>query len=458
MRRSNKIISLILVISLIFTMFPNQVFANEPASTMPDVVGNTETLVKQELNIIGEIVDKRDKNVKHYLKDDNTYEAVIYPTAVHYKENGKWKDVDNTLTEQMDMVENQQVLENKDNSYKVKFAKNSNASKLVKIKKDGYELSWGVENISASVVQVKPKDNEELSKLSANEQKMTLTNISSSIDYKDVFPNVDLNYDILPEQIKENIIIKSKTDNTVFRFKFNLTNLIPELLPNNTIVFYDAKDAKTKVFEIDAPYMFDAGNAESTDIKLQLEKGNDGKYIVTITPSKEWLNSDDRKYPVTVDPTVETSVNEPAKIHDAHVSANYPTTNYDQSFLLKTGTGSLSGDNRTYISFDLPQLNASDLVIKAELSMALAVTNDVAAGQVDVQKVESSWNQSTITWNNKPNINSNVEDFEMVQGVWGQRFIWDITNIAKEWYATKVNNGLALSNHVLSTGYNEYYS
>lgn len=125
---------------------------------------------------------------------------------------------------------------------------------MVKIKKDGYELSWGVENISASVVQVKPKDNEMLSKLSANEQKMTLTNISSSIDYKDVFPNVDLNYDILPEQIKENIIIKSKTDNTVFRFKFNLTNLIPELLPNNTIVFYDAKDAKTKVFEIDAPW------------------------------------------------------------------------------------------------------------------------------------------------------------------------------------------------------------
>lgn len=160
------------------------------------------------------------------------------------------------------------------------------------------------------------------------------------------------------------------------------------------------------------------------------------------------------------DPTVETSVNEPAKIHDAHVSANYPTTNYDQSFLLKTGTGSLSGDNKTYISFDLPQLNASDLVIKAELSMALAVTNDVAAGQVDVQKVESSWNQSTITWNNKPSINSNsnVEDFEMVQGVWGQRFVWDITNIAKEWYATKVNNGLALSNHALSTGYNEYYS
>lgn len=113
MRKSNKIISLILVISLILTMFPTQVFANEPASTMPDVVGNTETIIKPESNIVGEIEGKREKNIKHYLKDDNTYEAVIYPTAVHYKENGKWKDVDNTLTEQMDTVENQQVLENK---------------------------------------------------------------------------------------------------------------------------------------------------------------------------------------------------------------------------------------------------------------------------------------------------------------------------------------------------------
>ena len=43
---------------------------------------------KQEAKIISELTDKREKNIKRFMKDDHAYEADIYPTAVHYLVNG----------------------------------------------------------------------------------------------------------------------------------------------------------------------------------------------------------------------------------------------------------------------------------------------------------------------------------------------------------------------------------
>jgi hypothetical protein len=38
--------------------------------------------------ILAEIPSERERSIKHYLKDDGTYEAVVYPNPVHYE--GRW--------------------------------------------------------------------------------------------------------------------------------------------------------------------------------------------------------------------------------------------------------------------------------------------------------------------------------------------------------------------------------
>lgn len=70
------------------------------------------------MKILQEEVSKREKSVKVFPKEDKSYEAVVYPFAAHYKENGAWKDIDNNLIYGKD-DENNDVLENKNNSYKV---------------------------------------------------------------------------------------------------------------------------------------------------------------------------------------------------------------------------------------------------------------------------------------------------------------------------------------------------
>lgn len=220
MKRHLKILAVLLVTTLMINLFPVQSLATlitDSPVIDPPYVNDT---VKPEGKIIGEVVEKRDKNIKQFKKDDSTFEADIFPFAVHYPKDGKWQDIDNTLVDGQD-EENNQVLENKDNEYKVKIAKNSSSSKLARIQKDGYEVSWILEGAQSVVSQVKPLDQTLLNGLSENDKKRTLRKISSEVNFIDIFSNIDLQYLVNPEELKENIIIKEKVDNPSFKRCFD---------------------------------------------------------------------------------------------------------------------------------------------------------------------------------------------------------------------------------------------
>ena len=48
------------------------------------VMPETSSAEKPKSRILKEITDKREKNVKHFLKDDLTFEAAVYNEPVHY--------------------------------------------------------------------------------------------------------------------------------------------------------------------------------------------------------------------------------------------------------------------------------------------------------------------------------------------------------------------------------------
>lgn len=184
---------------MLFTLLPIQALAAEisrPSIDLAPVVNQTQ---KAEGKIIGEITDKRDINIKHFRKDDLTFEAAVFPFAVHYRKDEKWLDIDNTMVDGKD-EENNDILENKDNSYKVKIAKDASSSKLVQIQKDGFEVSWNLEGAQKKILpQVKAKDQTALNALSDNDKKRTLPKLSSTVDFMDIYPNIDLQYVVNPQ-------------------------------------------------------------------------------------------------------------------------------------------------------------------------------------------------------------------------------------------------------------------
>jgi hypothetical protein len=131
-----RLLSLTLIISMLVSIFPMEVFASVTDNPkVDDQMGVQSTPKKPEAQIVGEIIEKRERDVKYFFKDDNSYEAAIYPFPVHYMNNGKWEDIDNTLNGNKDDQGND-IYENMSNEYKVQFRKSPSSDKLVTLKKD----------------------------------------------------------------------------------------------------------------------------------------------------------------------------------------------------------------------------------------------------------------------------------------------------------------------------------
>lgn len=165
----SKYISILLIATMILQISPITVLAMDvqKGSFAPDIATDNKPT---EAQIIGELENKREKNVKHFLKEDNTYEAILYPLPVHYQENGQWKEIDNSMVETTN-EKNEKVLVNKQNNYKVQTAKQAKSDQLITIQKDQYEVSWKLKNPKSSLGQVQAKDSKVLSSLTENEKR-----------------------------------------------------------------------------------------------------------------------------------------------------------------------------------------------------------------------------------------------------------------------------------------------
>lgn len=485
MSKSSKTLSYILILALLVTALPANIYASAAVSPSKGQSSAFDSSNHPQLNknvgkIIGELTEKREANVKHFLKDDNTIEAAIYPYPVHYKENGQWKDMDNSLVEEEDgETSGSKVLANKNNDFHVKIAKDSTANKLVRINKGKYEIAWNMDRIKSSSSVVTTPDDMQINaaaeqvadtKLAAsnlrssdsrkktlveNERKKILPKTVTKVDFADISPSTDLQYIIESSQVKENIVLKQKVDNPQMNFNLSTKNLIPVYNKDNSIIFYDAADTQKAVMQMMKPIMFDANGSYSEAIELRLDKTEAG-YKLTISPDTQWLNASERVYPVTIDPPIETSL-EPKDIYDTDVQGNRPyenSYNYDR---FRVGKGSISGTTRSFLRFKMPPLASSDMVINATMGLALYTTN-TATRQINAHKVLEYWEPKTITWANQPAYDTKVADYQMVTGDAGTAFYWDITGMVKEWYSSGNEFGVMLKNADESVGYNEFVS
>ena len=106
MKKYIKITAMVLSLLIFACCIPFNVFATDTDSSYMSETESADPMVEESIelvenDIIGdvvEVVEMRQENVKHFRLADGTYETVIYPQAVHRKdENGVWQDIDNDL-------------------------------------------------------------------------------------------------------------------------------------------------------------------------------------------------------------------------------------------------------------------------------------------------------------------------------------------------------------------------
>ncbi len=480
MQQLCKILSVFLAVLLVFEIIPMQVVAesadavksvtqskdeNEPVDTQ-----SAEDKVLDEngeVKLLSEDKTKREEYVKHFRMSDGTYQAVMYEMPVHIEKDGEWIDYNNTLSEvasdDSKLVKN---LLNKDlintfGDYTVRFSKKSNGNKLVRLSKDGYDLSWTFSDSNKKTAKVLKNENDG--------DETTLENLTSQVVYEGLFNNADLQYIVMPEQLKENIILKDKSVQKMFSVEYKANKLSPYSVDDKTIILRD--NSGETVFTLSAPFMYDSAGEISEGITLTLSNVKENSFVVTMILDSQWLDAEDRVFPVTVDPAIKTEQDR-NEMTSTFVASGYPDKAFGQ---VKDDAGSMYvgnniykyGNTKAYIKINnLPYIGGiGSKVIGAQLAVCkrnvYSTTDNVV---INAHRVTSAWDKQSLKYNNQPSCDGTIADYMIVnadnktQNDYHDNYIYpefksiDITKLVYSWYeGTSANYGIMLETQQTNT-------
>lgn len=249
------------------------------------------------------------------------------------------------------------------------------------------------EVIQASDTQVETMD--------LYEQAQELPRLASTVEYEESFPEIDVQYTVDSETVKEDFILNAKPtmDSIVIRLQANGLNAF--LNDDKTVSLYPS-DSETAAFHMSAPYMYDTDGAVCHEIDVSLAKVEEG-YLISYTPDREWLEDESRVYPVVIDPSVSTST-DTSNIDDTYVHpGDYAGQHYGEtSFKVGNYQGNL---NRAFLRFlRYPEMLGAGSTIKEAYLHLNMVSGTTTAHDISICEVLSSWQPGTITWNSHQNM------------------------------------------------------
>ena len=227
---------------------------------------------------ISEVDELRTENSKTYLKENGMYETEYYSEKVHYKDNNKWKDIDNSLKLKNDRYHNNS------NRFNVSFPNKLNKNNEVVLDYLNKELKIYYDLYTNNNANLNDKIDR------------SKKNLKDEISYK-INDNETIQYVIQQDSIKENIILNSYINNYEYSYYID-TDLRVERI-GNQIYFYDGID---HIFVIDEYYMYDANSFSSKDIDFDIVVIDEDTYKIKVTPSDDFLKI--AKYPVMIDPEI----------------------------------------------------------------------------------------------------------------------------------------------------------
>lgn len=448
-RNSTKIISFLLMIMLVINfVMPTAVFATDqqvPDEYIP-LENTAEEAVEafkepkdpaelqQELDdLTYEITSLRDENVKHFQLADGTYQAVVYGEPVHrLNSNGEWEEIDNSLTEASGAIVT--------GDSRVKFAKKITGNESIyTLHNDSYKVTVGLLGAQKKVEGVVENTSESEEYTTKLQQLINVDNISSSIIYTDILNGIDIEYIVVSNSIKENIIVKEPSDSYSYTFTLSLNGLTADLESGN-ILLCDSYTGDV-IYCIPAPYMYDATGTESFDVYYTLTSSNNGKYEFTLTADAQWINSTERSFPIVIDP----SLVDIGQIDDTYVTSLNTTGNFGGTHALW-----VSSTGETYYKFATPNLPDGTYITAATVKFPYYFDSTNGSYiSVDLYQITSNWYEDYVTWNTKPSMNSTCLDTIdlYANGATSTNPLYasfTVTDYIRSWYTGTANRGFAL--------------
>nr|MBQ6242071.1 hypothetical protein [Lachnospiraceae bacterium] len=405
--------------------------------------------------ILSEETDRREESVRHVRLSNGSLAALQYTYPIFEKNaQDEWVEIDNRL----------QTVKNEDGSesyhtdrqgFSVDFLKEPQTGQLLQIAFPEGELSWSLavpaERTSSVNSTYTPLPDENETSLLNNKS------VSGLLEYTNVLPYTRLRYQLTGYDIKEDLILDSPeavTEEGVFRFVLDPGPFTIRQADEQTLEVLDPEESPR--VSICAPMMRDAAGQISFGLQLTLEEAeeNTTRRTVLLTADEEWLNAEERVYPVTIDPTVQVIYDGYNQLDTVTVWSASPN-NHSEGFFA-VGSSGAYGNMRTLVKArSLPTLKSSDAVIAASFSGTTCQYNYYGLSHrgsiyINLYAMSEEVALENITWNNTQNAyDETVIDRQEITGSEFEneqtlRLSWDITRLVKDWYNNESNHGFLL--------------
>ena len=347
------------------------------------------------------------------------------------------------------MVElNEAVLRNTANNFGVFLPAQFTGNNRVGVSYKGYSVFF------------RPDDAEYVDAMSVAQQALdeeTATPAIGEAVYAGLYKGVDVRYSLVGQMLKEYYEF-SALEYTPGEIgtTLNAPGLIPVLYEDGTIELQN--DAGEAIFVIPRPYMLDASGAAEFNVETSVRLLTNGEIRIVYTLDKEWLNAEERAWPVTLDPSIKILVTNKS-VEDTTTYSGRPnaTTAYWQNFMV-AGWMYTYINCRSYVRINaLPELKSTDVILDASLRIYVEgrAAGNLTIGAYAVTE-DSSLAYDCINWANTPAASDKVLDYQNIYKYNGLHY-WNITKAVRAWYdGSLVNNGIMLKSDVEDTGVQSY--
>ncbi|MGN0335847.1 MAG: RHS repeat domain-containing protein, partial [Lachnospiraceae bacterium] len=197
------------------------------------------------------------------------------------------------------------------------------------------------------------------------------------------------------------------------------------------------------VYEIPAAYMTDAAGAYSDAVVMEISESEAGNWNLRITADVEWVNAEDRVFPVQIDPTVYRVLKDTGQlVRGGYVCQGIPTNNG----CMNKGTLMVGYDARvaeklmrTYIQMkNLPVLPENSVICAAMYYSWIDVFAEYECPELTVAaKRVTGWTTWTehYNWEYQPTVDETVLDYQKITSSQAQTYVgWNITEVIKAHY------------------------
>jgi RHS repeat-associated protein len=318
-----------------------------------------------------------------FLEPDGSFKTTLYPHPVNYRDaSGEWRRIDSTFAK---ATRPGFAWQNRANAFKADFKANGIDPGFLGFDPgQGAAFSLGLLGAARAIAA---KD------------------AAGELEYKRVLPGTDLRYQLLPQGVKETLLLRDARAPATYRFRLQPTgtaHLNAVVQADGSAAFYARRGAEP-VFTIAAPTVADSTTAPTVGIptdqagappgstpqkggvapvlpgpndelaapavgkaSLGVQRQKDGSFELTIRVDHAWLSAPERVFPVAVDPTIETHADIQDGYWNSASTTSLPNVSDPELYAGYDGTGA---NYASAMRFDLGTIPPSATVTSAKVSV-----------------------------------------------------------------------------------------